>query len=81
MPKRRVPYPLALAVAVIGEFVSDHLSKKPPAAPLSGVKLAGIPVRFDNQRTRKTLDWQPRPLRETLTDAIEEFRQRGLLRD
>lgn len=79
MPKRRVPYPLALAVAVIGEFVSDHITKKPPAAPLSGVRLAGIPVRFDNSRTREALGWCPRPLNDTLRDAIDEFRRRGLL--
>jgi len=81
MPNRRVPYPLALTVAVIGEFVSDHITKKPPAAPLSGVRLAGIPVRFDNTRTREALGWRPRPLHDSLADAIAEFRRRGLLRD
>lgn len=81
MPRRRVPYPVALTVAVIGEFVSDHFTRTPPAAPLSGVRLAGIPVRFDNRRTRETLHWQPRPLRNTLRDAIKDFRRRGLLRD
>ena len=80
MPRRRVPYPLALAVAVIGEFVSDHFTQKSPPAPLSGVRLAGIPVRFDNQRTREALDWTPRPLRESLADTIEDFARRRLLR-
>lgn len=80
MPKARVPYRVALAVAVIGEFIADHLSKKPPAAPLSGVRLAGIPVRFDNARTRHALAWQPRPLAESLRDAIDDYRRRGLLR-
>ncbi|MGF1614208.1 MAG: NAD-dependent epimerase/dehydratase family protein [Gammaproteobacteria bacterium] len=79
MPKTRVPYPLALTVALIGEFIADHITQRPPAAPLCGMKLAGIPVRFDNRRTRRTLDWKPRPLQETLHDAIEDFRRRGLL--
>lgn len=81
MPKRRVPYPLALAVAVIGEWLADHITHRPPAAPLSGVRLAGIPVRFDNQRSRTALGWQPRPLSDSLRDAIADFRQRGLLPD
>lgn len=81
MPKRRVPYTLALLVGHVGEFWSDRVSKKPPAAPLAGVRLAGIPVRFDNKQTRAALNWQPRSLRETLADAISDYQQRGLLQN
>ncbi|MCG8466059.1 MAG: NAD-dependent epimerase/dehydratase family protein [Xanthomonadales bacterium] len=79
MPKRTIPYALAYTVGVVGEWLADHFTKKPPAAPLAGVKLAGIPVRFDNQKTRAALDWHPRPLRETLSDALADYQQRGLL--
>ncbi|MFN2332939.1 MAG: NAD-dependent epimerase/dehydratase family protein [Wenzhouxiangellaceae bacterium] len=80
MPKRSVPYPVALASARISEFVSNHITGKPPAAPLTGVRLAGIPVEFDNRRTREALAWHPRPLSETLRDAIDDYRTRGLLK-
>lgn len=79
MPTRTIPYALAYTVGVVGEWLADHVTKKPPAAPLAGVRLAGIPVRFDNQRTRTALGWQPRPLRETLGDALADYQQRGLL--
>lgn len=79
MPRRRVPYTVAYVVGVISEWLADHVTKKPPAAPLAGVRLAGIPVTFDNRRTRQTLAWSPRPLRETIADAIDDYRQRGWL--
>ena len=79
MPKRRIPYALAWTVAKVGEWVSDYLTHRPPAAPMAGVRIAGIPVSFDNQYTLEALSWQPRPLVETLADAIEDYRARDLL--
>lgn len=77
--ERRIPYPLALGVSAASELVADWVTRRPPAAPLAGVRLAGVPVRFDNERTRRELAWTPRPLEETLQDAIDDYRQRGLL--
>ena len=79
MPRRTVPYPLAWSVAAVSEFIADRITHRPPAAPLTGVRLAGIPVSFDNQRTRQALGWQPRPLAQTLEDALADYRERGLL--
>jgi len=79
MPKRKVPYPVALGVARASEWWADHVSGRPPSAPLTGVRLAGIPVRFDNRATRQALGWQPRSLDETLADALADYRERGLL--
>jgi len=79
MPRRRIPYWLAWAVGACGEAIADHVTHKPPAAPLTGVRLAGIPVQFNNQRTRQALGWEPRALRETLTDAVADYRRRDLL--
>jgi len=77
--RRRIPYPLALAVGAASELVADWITHRPPAAPLAGVRLAGVPVSFDNSATRRRLDWAPRPLAETLRDAVADFRGRGLL--
>jgi len=79
MPKRRIPYALAWVVGVAGEWIADHVTRKPPAAPLAGVRLAGIPVKFDNALTRERLHWQPRPLQDTLRDAISDYRARRLI--
>lgn len=79
MPRRRVPYRLAWVVALVSEWLADHVTHRPPAAPLAGVRLGGIPVRFDNRRTRDALGWRPRPLDESLREAIADYRERGLL--
>ncbi|MDT8409944.1 MAG: NAD-dependent epimerase/dehydratase family protein, partial [Wenzhouxiangellaceae bacterium] len=34
MPRRHVPYRLAFAAARVSEFLADHVTKKPPAAPV-----------------------------------------------
>jgi len=79
MPRFEVPYPLAWMTAVCQEWLADHITHRPPAAPLAGVRLAGIPVRFDNRETRAALGWQPRPLVASLGDALADYGQRGLL--
>jgi len=79
MPTRRVPYRLAWLVAQVSEWLADHVTRRPPAAPLAGVRLGGIPVRFDNRRTRDALGWRPRALDESLQAAIGDYRERGLI--
>jgi dihydroflavonol-4-reductase len=75
----RFPYHAALVVGIVSELLSDWVTRRPPVAPLAGVRLAGVPVRFDNSRTRQQLGWTPRPLEETLRDAIADYQQRGLI--
>lgn len=77
MPRWKVPYPVAWFAATVGEWIADHVTHRPPAAPLVGVRLAGIPVRFDNLRTRERLGWRPRALDESLADALADFFERG----
>jgi dihydroflavonol-4-reductase len=79
MPRFRIPYPMALAVAHVGEWVADHVTRRPPAAPVTGVRLAGVNARFDNRATRAALRWDPRPLDESLTESLADYRRRGLL--
>ncbi|MDT8439706.1 MAG: NAD-dependent epimerase/dehydratase family protein [Wenzhouxiangellaceae bacterium] len=79
MPRLRVPWRVAWLSAHINEAWSDRISGKPPAAPLTGVRLAGAQVEFDNRRTRAELDWQPRALDQSLADALADFRIRGLV--
>jgi len=79
MPRRKVPYRLAWLVALVSEWLADHVTRRPPSAPLAGVRLGGIPVQFDNRRTRDALGWRPRPLEESLRDALVDYGKRGLL--
>lgn len=79
MPRRCVPYWLAYASALVSESLAN-LTKKPPLAPLTGVRLARSSMAFDSRKARVELHWQCRPLSQSLLDTIADFHQRGLLR-
>jgi dihydroflavonol-4-reductase len=73
-----VPQWLALAAARAGAGVSA-LTGRPPPAPLTGVRLAGRRVRFDNAKARDELGFAPPPVDQALADAVSWMRETGLL--
>ncbi|MEM7743939.1 MAG: NAD-dependent epimerase/dehydratase family protein [Pseudomonadota bacterium] len=77
-PRRRVPYWMAKTAARI-EAVISRLSKRPPRAPLTGVRLARLRPRFDASLARETLGFSPRPLEVCLEEALNDFRARDLI--
>lgn len=79
MPKHRVPYWLAYASALVSEGLAN-ITKKPPLAPLTGVRLARSSMAFDCRKAQSELNWQCRPLEQSLRDTIKDLQQRGLLR-
>ena len=80
MPRAQVPWLLAYGFAAVSEFVADHITHKPPTAPLTGVRLARRPMFFDNQKACRELGLEPVPIRIALQEAIADFSRRGLLR-
>ena len=78
MPKRRVPYWLAYVSALVSEGIAN-ITKKPPLAPLTGVRLARSSMAFDCRKAQAELHWQCRPLRQSLLDTIQDLDRRGLL--
>ena len=78
MPKRRVPYWLAYVSALVSEGIAN-ITKKPPMAPLTGVRLARSSMAFDCSKAQAELNWQCRPLAQSLLDTIQDLDQRGLL--
>ncbi len=79
MPRSRVPYAVALMAGHVAEFWSDRVSRTPPQAPLTGVRLAGCPVRFDTAKARHVLGLAPRPAEDALSDAIAWLMDQGLV--
>jgi dihydroflavonol-4-reductase len=79
-PHRRVPYPVALTAAYISEFLADVFTHRSPAATVTGVKLTRRRMHFDPSRSLAELDLHPRPVIESLSDAIAWFRAMGWLR-
>ena len=80
MPKRQIPYSLALGVAHVSEWWAA-LTGKPPEATVTGVRIAASPMRFDNTKARQDLGFSVRPLEDSLIDAIAWLGENGHLRD
>ena len=77
MPKRRVPYGVANFVGHIAQFYSDQISKKPPSAPLEGVRLARAAMTFDCSKARGALGLEPTPVRDALERSVTWLRAMG----
>jgi len=77
MPRRRVPYWLAWASAVASELIADHLTRRPPVAPLTGVRLAGRAAPLSSAKARSRLSWSCRPVRAMLAECIAWLAEAG----
>jgi dihydroflavonol-4-reductase len=74
-PRWRVPYPVALTAAYVSEFVADVFTHRSPAATVTGVKLTRRRMHFDARRSLAELGLNPRPVVESLADAVAWFRK------
>jgi dihydroflavonol-4-reductase len=74
-PHRRVPYPLALAAAYTSEFLADLVTHRCPAATVTGVKLTRRRMQFDSRRSLDDLGLSPRPIEQSLAEAVAWFRE------
>jgi dihydroflavonol-4-reductase len=65
-----IVYPIVAAMALW-----RRLGGNPPKISRSLLKLWGQYAWYDTSRARAELGWEPRPLRETLNDTINWFRE------
>lgn len=77
--KLRASYRVALAAAAFEEALGA-LTGRAPAAPLTGVRLAGREVEFSNAKACAELGHGVRPFDETLSDFVRWAREMGRLR-
>ena len=77
-PRRSVPIGVALAAAR-AEAMFSRLTGRAPKAPLTGVRLAARPCRFDNSKARAALGFAPRPFAPCLAEALDWLRDTGHL--
>jgi dihydroflavonol-4-reductase len=77
VPGWSVPYPIGLAVAYVSEWVADHVTGKTPKATVTGVRLTRRTMHFDASRSLAELGLRPRPVAESLADAVEWLRETG----
>jgi dihydroflavonol-4-reductase len=79
-PTRRVPYPLAIAAAYVGELFADVVTHRAPAATVTGVKLTRRRMHFDARPSLQELGIKPRPVVQSIRDAVDWFRTSGMLK-
>jgi dihydroflavonol-4-reductase len=77
MPKFRIPYWVALIVGALSELSADYITRKPPKAPLTGVRLAARSMFFESNKAVKELGFQQSSIRQALIDQIEWLVKEG----
>jgi dihydroflavonol-4-reductase len=78
-PKVRIPFFVALAAAHIDETVS-RFTRKPPKAPLAGVRMAKYKMFFSPAKAVNELGLPQTSPRQALADAVAWFRDNGYVR-
>jgi dihydroflavonol-4-reductase len=79
VPRRRVPYALALSYAWLSELWADHVTGRSPRATVTGVRLARRTMHFDSTHTDAELGLSKRPIRESLAELLAWLRERSLV--
>jgi dihydroflavonol-4-reductase len=75
VPRRRVPFVVGLAFAYLSELWADRVSGQAPKATTTGVRLTQRTMHFDATRSLAALGLSPRPIRESLADAVSWLRE------
>jgi dihydroflavonol-4-reductase len=77
-PKFEVPYGAAYAFALVAEGWARAVTKKPPRASLTEVRMASRRMFFDSSKAREELGYAPGPVDSALTSAIAFYRRCGM---
>lgn len=75
-PSTRIPYPVALGFAFLSEGWAK-VSRKPPRAPLAGVRMAKYKMWFNPAKAVRELGLPQTPPSEGLADALAWFAEHG----
>ena len=76
-PRFQVPYAVAYAAAVVDEGLAK-LTRKPPKAPLAGVKMAKYKMFFSPAKAIRELGLPQTPPRQALEEAVQWFRSQNM---
>ncbi len=78
-PSFCLPHNLVLPVACMAEAWA-RVTGKEPRTTLTGVRLSKKKMFFSNEKARRYLGFNPRPVEEALREAVDWFRQNGYIR-
>jgi dihydroflavonol-4-reductase len=76
-PRIKIPYNVALGFAMGADLVARKLTKKPPRASVTEVRMARKIMFFDSGKARGELGYEPSPIDTALSDAISYYRTTG----
>ena len=79
VPRVKIPYWFAYRVAEVNEMVS-MITRRPPRAPLGGVRMAKYKMWFDPSKAINLLGLPQTPPKQALSDAINWFRSNGYVK-
>ena len=68
-----IPYRTAYAIAWVVERVMNLLRRKDYVVSTDAVFLSNVFREMDGSKARRELDWTPRPISETVRDAVNWF--------
>jgi dihydroflavonol-4-reductase len=77
-PKVKLPFAIAYAAGAIDSLLLARVTRKPPKAPLTGVRLAARPVTFSSAKAARDLGWRADPFEPALEETIGWMRAKGL---
>jgi dihydroflavonol-4-reductase len=75
----RIPIPAVIAqtTAAMLEFIADHVTHRPPAGTVEGVRIASRSQALSIEKARRDLGYAPRPIGPALEDAIQSVMNRS----
>ena len=73
-PSIKMPFWLALSAGWICEMVSNHITGKPPAVPLEGVKMAKYFMYFDSSKAVRKLGLPQNSVENALRQSVDWFK-------
>jgi dihydroflavonol-4-reductase len=75
-PPKLVPLRLAHGIAWIAERISKLMGHKDSMLSTDAVLLSDLFQQMDNSKARRELGWNPRPIAETVRDAVAWYKAR-----
>lgn len=75
-PPRVIPYRFAYCVAWVAEAAFKLLGRKDYMLSTDAVYLSNVFQELDNTKARRELHWNPRPVQDTICDAVAWYADR-----
>lgn len=72
-PKMKIPHGTLLVLGKFSEWMSNHVTKKPPLVPIEAALHARCDMNFSSEKAQRDLGYNPRPAREALIRAVAWF--------